>query len=305
MQLPQKKVSVADQAYGIELVAGEDIQAGYIEVSLGLVIDEVMRSENIKSGKPFQYIACRPVAKTHYTLLFVSESVKYNSQVLSRITHSDARNRRPFIKRAYIHPSVDTHQLENYEKQFNGASKYLPALIVEVWTKAELDLRALVRMGAGDSAHSDSVDNAEVGRDCIRLTGDVPNPENTCRLPSTIVSVIDPANCEQVINMPIHPALKDVPALTEHVESVYKILMQLHATRNDFPKEFRLKKVMDNNNDLWQIHAIGFTTEITLEDIIAIYFFNMNSIISVYYDCSMISDCIPRDYYRGRARGLL
>jgi len=299
MQLPSKRVSVADQAYGIDLVAAEDVQAGHIEAAFAVVIDEVMRSENVKIGKPFQYIACRPVAKTHYTLLFVSESVKYNTLILSRVTHSDPRTRRAFIKRAYIHPFVDTHQLENYERQFNGAAKYLPALVVEVWTRAELDLKALVRVGGDDNPHCDPADNSEVARDCIRLGGEVSNPEDTCKLPSTIVRVIDPAKCEQVINMPIHPALKDFSPLVEHVESIYKILMQLHASRSEFPKEFRLKRVADNDRDLWQIHAIGFTTEITLEDLIAVYFFNMNGITSVHYDCSMVSDCIPRDYYRG------
>ena len=292
------KVTLGSEAYGYDLISGEDVQAGFVNTTLGLVITEVMRSEKINSGKPFQYISVKPVAKTHYTLLFVSESVKYNTLILTKITHSDPRTRRSFIKNASIHPAIDTHHLENYEKQFNGASKYLPALVVEVWTKAELDLKALVRVGGTDQVNPDtSAEDLTSG--FIRLSGDLSNPENTCKLPPTVVRVIDPAAFNHELSMPIPPSIKASPEAAEQVESIYKILAQLHIDSNDFPKEFRMKRASDSNNNLWQIHAIGFMTEISMEDLASIFFFSMNSILSIYYDCAIVSDCIPRDFYRG------
>lgn len=309
MDAPQR-VYIASKPYGYEQVSSQDAAEGHIDRAIAIASAEVANATRgysvVGSSFKFQYIGVRPFAKTHYVIVFVSDSAKYGTHLLGKIRCSEPNTPYPFIKDAYVAPWVNIEQLENYGNQFVGSPANLPCLVVEVWTTTEIQLKSIVRVdgsslgsgGAGAGPESDQWCTA-LRKDCVRISN-ATNPERTMHMPPVVARVIDPEAIDDAsLNMPIPPAVMRHEAALAQVKHIYKLLYLLHADSNESPIEYHIRQLDEKDETRWQVHAVGFRNAVTLEDMMSVYFYSMKSIRSVYYDCSIASGVLPRNLCRG------
>lgn len=296
---------VSFNAIGWEAVRSEDVRLGHISEAMANAVAGLNPSSSISSSNSstsgtveyrFDYVSVKPIHRTHYVLLLISENARYDSHVLRTISHNAQLQQYAYIKATYVHPRIRLAELERAETQFRDPPDCLPALVIEVWSSESLQMRNIVHADSMTSDRDELV-APTLHKDMATISGSVMNPEGNSGIPPMRIRLLEKGEDRVGIRIPVHAHLRDYER--EIVECMHKMMDKIHAASFDYPRERRTEVRRDQLYTYYTLTATNYSMPFTLEDFMSLYMTNMTQIKEIHYDCTTVSGTGERPIVRG------